>query len=354
MGFLKSRLCKAKGAGMAIIVCLLSGTFCPGAGWCQEAEAEDPLTFTFYWENDAITGTDKDYTNGLKLTWSSPFTAKRQDKDGLTTWIMDRLPFINNSNTQRATSLSLGQNIYTPEATDRSDLVEDERPYAGYTYVGFGFHSQRENRRDVWELDIGVVGPFSQGETLNHFAHDTLGFDRSQGWDNQLENELGIEAVCETKWRVWQMPPNHGFGADLTTHLGGSVGNIAIHFNTGAELRLGWFVPQDFGTCPIRPGCDVGMALGDSVDRFKKTGFAAYIFLAVDGRWVLRDIFLDGNTFQDSHHVDKEPFVADYLAGLAVTYRRFRFSYAFVQRTKEFKEQDESHAFGAVSIAYVF
>ena len=30
-------------------------------------------TFTVYWENDFFIGTDRDYTNGLKLTWSTPY-----------------------------------------------------------------------------------------------------------------------------------------------------------------------------------------------------------------------------------------------------------------------------------------
>jgi len=30
-------------------------------------------TFTIYWENDALANTDRDYTNGIKLTWSTPY-----------------------------------------------------------------------------------------------------------------------------------------------------------------------------------------------------------------------------------------------------------------------------------------
>jgi hypothetical protein len=42
-----------------------------------------------------------------------------------------------------------------------------------------------------------------------------------------------------------------------------------------------------------------------------------YIIGAVDNRIVLRDIFLDGNTFADSHSVKKELHVADLTAGIA-------------------------------------
>jgi len=36
-----------------------------------------------------------------------------------------------------------------------------------------------------------------------------------------------------------------------------------------------------------------------------------YLFAFVDGRAVGRDIFLDGNTFTDSHSVTRKTFVGD-------------------------------------------
>jgi lipid A 3-O-deacylase len=336
------------------IVCLVFCWFYPAPGWCGIEAPDEPLTFTFYWENDLFANTDRDYTNGLKLTWSKPYTEKRENKGGLTPWMINRLPFVKNPDASRAISFSLGQSIYTPTDTEQSQLVEDDRPYAGYTYVGFGFHSQKGQRRDTWELDAGLVGPLSQAETVNNYVHDALKLRRFKGWEHQLKNEIGIEAIYETRWRLWQYGIGHGFGADLVTHLGGSFGNIAIHANGGGEFRLGWFVPRDFGTCPIRAGCDAGLSMGDDIYRSAKEGFGAYLFFSAESRLVLRDIFLDGNTFQDSHGVEKETLVADYMTGVALYYGRMRLSYALVQRTKEFKKQDQSHAFGAVSLSYIF
>ncbi len=159
---------------------------------------------------------------------------------------------------------------------------------------------------------------------------------------------------CESKWRLWHAKPLSGFGLDFIYHLGGRVGNIAVYANTGAEFRMGWSVPNDFGTCPIRPGCDVGNSMGNDMDSMAKSKFGLHFFTAVDGRFVLRDIFLDGNTFQDSHSVDKETFVADLAAGMAFYYGRLRLSYAYIYRTKEFEQQDKNHAFGAVLVSYFY
>ena len=38
--------------------------------------------------------------------------------------------------------MSLSQNIYTPEDIESSDLIKDDRPYAGILYYAIGFHSK--------------------------------------------------------------------------------------------------------------------------------------------------------------------------------------------------------------------
>ena len=78
------------------------------------------------------------------------------------------------------------------------------------------------------------------------------------------------------------------------------------------------------------------------------------MFAATTGRLVLRDIFLDGNTFSDSHHVDKELLVGDFVIGASLVYRKFKFSYAQVLRTAEFEAQNSGHNFGSISISYTY
>jgi hypothetical protein len=69
---------------------------------------------------------------------------------------------------------------------------------------------------------------------------------------------------------------------------------------------------------------------------------------------VLRDIFLDGNTFKDSHSVSKEPFVGDLIVGASLILNRFKISYVQVSRSKEFKKQDSESSFGSISFSYSF
>jgi len=315
-------------------------------------------TFTLYWENDTFGGTDSNYTNGIQLSWSTPYLANNQKGGHLPGWsypVINHLPFVKNPTAQRAISLSLGQLMFTPEDTGTKELVKDDRPYAGYLYFGVGFNSILSNRKDTWLFNVGVVGPASLAQETQDFAHDLFGIPRAQGWENQLQNEPTIEAVCETKWRVLYSKNPNGFGYDLIPHIGGRLGNVAMYANGGAEFRLGWFIPGDFGSCPIRPGCDTNPALyHDETGDFRRIRTSVHLFSILDSRLVLRDIFLDGNTFKESHSVDKKYFVADLMVGIAVYYRRYKFSFAYTFRTKEFEEQRDTYVFGSLMISVTY
>lgn len=338
----------------AVLLLLAAGLF-PPAAWSQDAPESPLKIFTLYVENDSVAGTDQDYSNGLKLTWTKPYQPAANDRIGVRDWTFRHLPFMRNPETFRATAFSIGQYIYTPKDTGRSDLILEDRPYAGYSFLGFGFISGTGNRRDVWELEIGMVGPWSLAENTQNAFHDLIGASRARGWDHQLGNEPGLEAIYEVKWQLGRATARNGLQMDIIPHIGAQIGNIATSARTGVELRFGWLIPRDFGTCPIRPGCDAGNYLENGSDkdaRQKHLGF--HFFAATEGRVVLRDIFLDGNTFSESHRVDKEAFVADLMGGVALTYGRLKTSYALVLRSPEFKQRKGTHAFGTINISYAY
>lgn len=324
--------------------------------WSQDESGPYTKAFTLRWENDCFTGTDRDYTNGLKLTWWRRYKPPADQKPDFKDWVLRTLPQFNELESIRSTSFSIGQNIYTPEDTEEPDLILDDRPYAGYTYLGFGFGSVVGNRQQDWEFEIGVVGPLSQAEANQDFFHDIIDTRKARGWDNQLENEPGLEIIYESKWRMWHNSTSGGLSLDVIPYLGGRIGNIAIYANTGAEVRTGWFLPNDFGTCPIRSGGNIGNTMPNRLDYPGSNGnrLGVHLFTVVEGRAVLRDIFLDGNTFQDSHRVDKEIFVADLMAGIALHYGLLRMSYAYIHRTKQFKQRGDNHPFGAISITCLY
>jgi lipid A 3-O-deacylase len=314
-------------------------------------------TFGLYFENDLFSGTDQHYTNGFKLGWSSRDLEQLADSSYASPFlpVFNLLPYINETHYQKNLVFALGQNIYTPVNTDARALILNDRPYAGWLYLGVGVVWKNADVRNSLVLDLGVVGPWSYGEEAQSFIHDLRGFDSPNGWDNQLENEIGFTLAYERLWRWPKHARRSGFDWEVLPHAGLALGTVRTFANVGAEIRAGLNLPDDFGTPSIGPAATtstpVDGALGADRSRFD---VGTYLFARVDGRAVARNIFLDGNTYTDSHSVDSNPLVADLSAGVAMNYKNTKISYALVYRTKEFKGQEEGQTFGTVSLNWTF
>ncbi len=314
-------------------------------------------TLGLYFENDLFTGTDEHYTSGFKVSWSSRDLEQFSDSRYASPFlpVFDIIPYINERNYQKNLVFAFGQNIYTPVNTDSFALDTDDRPYAGWLYLGIGVVWKDEVVRNSLVLDIGVIGSWSYAKQTQRLIHDLRGFDEPNGWDNQLNDEVGFTLAYERKWRFPKNDRRSGFGWEVMPHTGIALGTVRTFANIGSELRVGSNLPDDFGTPSIGPGATTSTPV-DGVLAADRARFdlGAYLFLRADGRAVARNIFLDGSTFSDSHSVDKYPFVADLSAGVAVNIKNTKLAYAMVYRTKEFKGQDGGQLFGTVSCNWTF
>jgi hypothetical protein len=320
--------------------------------------AENSQTFSFYFENDLFADTDQGYTNGIKLSWISPDLTGYAESGRLPDWslpLIRRLPFINEPGLQRNVVLSIGQNMHTPGDIEAEVLLEDDRPYAGWTYFGIGLHSKNERRLDSMEIQLGMVGPASFAEQTQKWVHELIGSQRPNGWDNQINNEPGLAIIYERKWRLLYDGNVGKLGFDVLPHLGGALGNVYTYANAGMEARLGWNIPSDFGTSLIRPAGDSNAPLNAQDPRVSRDQrFGLYVFAGADGRAVLHNIFLDGNSFTDSHSVDTKHFVADLGAGVGLIIHRFKLCYTHVLRTKEFEGQEDDQVFGSITLSFTY
>ncbi|MFH1497370.1 MAG: lipid A deacylase LpxR family protein [Verrucomicrobiota bacterium] len=320
---------------------------------------DDRLHFgslSIYTENDKFfAGTDRNYTNGFKLT---ALTTDLRDFEADEVpaplrAIANRLEPLLPKDAAPKIGLSIGQNIYTPENTQLTTAQPADRPYAAWLYGSVMFQSYRpagEDRAlatlDTWELQLGVVGPWALGEQVQNGFHRIINVDTAKGWDHQIDNEPGLNLVYERKWRLETAGARTGWGADLIPHAGFSLGNVFTYANAGGAVRFGYKLPADFGTSLIRP-------TGDS-NAGRRERFGVWLFGSVDGRAVARDLTLDGNTFEDSPSIDKNPFVADLVGGIALGTRRWQLTYAQALRTKEFDGQRDNQVFGSLSLSYFY
>ena len=358
--------------------CLIQGIVMLIAMMAATAASADDIygrwALSVHFENDLFADTDRNYTNGVKLTAVSPdLSSAFGDREELPPFVqrvmnsmLRHVPFDEDEDASRTLAFSLGQNIYTPDDISARDLIRDDRPYAGWLYFATTFQSRTRRRQDTFDVQFGVLGPPSLAEQAQDFVHRVRKINRPEGWNHQLRFEPGLVLAYE---RVLRSPRLFGsrraLSADLLGSAGGALGNVAIYAGLGSQLRLGWNLPPDFGYSVIRPG---GVTQVDTVpaardwtgtlarnrELERNDAFSFYFFAGVSGRLVGRDIFLDGNSFRSSHSIDSEPLVAEFLGGLTLGYRGFKLSLARVMRTREFDGQDDPQRFGSITLSYSF
>ena len=321
----------------------------------SQARARSAGVFSIYFENDYFGGTDRHYTNGAKFSYLSGDLETWGEK-GWRRSLVELLPFVNREGAQKNFGFALGQNIYTPQDTDAFVPDPADRPYAGWTYIELSFVSKTERVMDTLSFQVGMIGPHSYADTTQRHVHEWISDDRPNGWEYQLEDELGVNVVFERRWRMYGRAFNNVLGADLIPHFGASLGNVQTYANLGGTVRLGFNLPADFGVSLIRPAGTVPGPIDDTDPRVAPNrDWSFFVFGSADGRAIARDIFLDGNTWEDSPSVDKEPLVADLSYGFGLIAGKWQLTFAQTYRTREFKAQKEKYnEFGSVALSRAF
>ena len=252
--------------------------------------------------------------------------------------------------------LSFGQAIYTPMDISRENPDPLDRPYAGWLYAALGLVSEDINGNAApgktvdralkkVELSLGIVGPASGAEVIQRNYHKLIGATEPRGWSHQLKNEPALLLSFEYQRRFgWHLSPD--LETDITPSAELSLGNVFTEGALGITFRLGRDMLADYGPPRIRPSLP-----GSAFFQKPSDGIGWYIFGGVEGRLVGHNIFLDGNTFAHSAHVDKNNIVGDAQVGIAITFGRARLSYTNIFRTREFTGQPKPDDFGAISLS---
>ena len=308
-------------------------------------EEWDAFRFNLYFENDIFAATDHQYTSGVELNLiyhvQNPSSA-----------IYDFL-FLDYGKIDTYISFSLANQIFTPFDINETKLIIDDRPYAGWTFFETGIHKSSKDHLRSMYLQIGMVGPAAMGEEIQNTIHKITDSDPAMGWDNQLENELGINFRYVHKWRF--VPPNIGNAESaFIPYLEGDLGNISIQATAGFAIRFGWNIPKDYGVSTVDTGGEDGIPVYDefALMRKQRWSFSFNFSGAVSG--VVRDIFLDGNTFRESHSVEKEPFVLCAGFGFSMRYANLMIDFIQMSNTRKFKLEKDMHSVGTVVASWLF
>ena len=145
-------------------------------------------------DNDlfAPTQTDRDYTAGLAITYSSnseefisnPVSRVSQTLDGYV------LPYLGGQvEKPQSTALEFGVYGFTPEEIKESEIDQSDRPYSSMIYLSSSQSYQTLGADSGWttSITVGVLGLdfFKSGQNA---VHKVVGSERARGWGHQISN----------------------------------------------------------------------------------------------------------------------------------------------------------------------
>ena len=330
----------------------------PAAAFAQtapdaRAQADDKGVFSLVVENDSLSsGADRNYTSGIEFSYTSPNNTR------VPAWLDNAAtPFTQLlSNADPAFwGIALGQSLFTPNDIEANPAPPDQHPYAGWLYMQLMVAAEQRPTQasaghlDTYELEFGMVGPSALGEQSQRGIHQILGAPIPNGWDSQLHDEFAFAASFDRRWR-WRpfgIPRVDGLVVDATPNVGFTLGTLRDEVRAGLIARIGNRLTSDYGPPRVRPSLA-------GVEHFSDVPFSWNVFAGGEVRAVARDLFLDGNTFRDSAHVERIPYVGDFQAGFSLSVHEWRMTYTFVWRTDEFTTQQGRQDFGSLSFSRRF
>ena len=282
--------------------------------------------FQLFIENDMLAGTDRYYTNGIKLGFGVPFEVLR---DFFKTPSKYTLDIFSDSEGSYHFGLFVGQNMYTPRDITVEAPQPYDRPWAAWMYLGGVAQRAKGNRLDTAEIDLGVVGVPALGEQVQSNWHRLVGAPQPRGWDNQAPSELGFLVSYLQKRKYG----NAHF--EVVPHAGITLGTVMTLVRAGGTMRLGHNM-TGFGPDTIEPG---GAMLQNTRREHEGAGRPRhewYGFIGADVRYVARNIFLDGTLFHKSFSVDRRDVVRDVTVGASMRIEALRVSLTRIFRSEEF------------------
>ena len=308
-------------------------------------------TFRFLLNNDILTGSDDYFSNGWILSWDTRSAAQWEDLlPGLLSDAVAQLPFIDGPGASKRISLSLSQLIFTPEDIDSPDLVPDDVPYAGALLAAVTFSAQDRTTLSAWQVVVGFVGPASFAEETQKLAHEAFHSKTPQGWAHQLDDEFIVNLYGQIKHKFAMLGGSRGWGFEVGGVASAAAGNLTTQVNAALEVRTGWRMPPGFDPDPFGRKVQTNGYLEDQVEH----PFSFHLFASAAVRGWVNFIFLDGNTWKESHDVEKNAWSALFGVGLSTSVYRFRLNLEFGALTVPIEGRGGYDGFGGLTVAYTF
>ncbi|GAB5523266.1 MAG: lipid A deacylase LpxR family protein [Roseivirga sp.] len=228
-------------------------------------------------ENDVylLQNTDRYYSNGALIHFR--FIPEKRSFLGIG----------HKEDTKRIIELELSQKFFTPKDLTLTDIVDYDRPYAGWLYTGLTISDfPKANQALTYGAELGVVGDISGADGFQTWYHRNFGFPVPQGWDFQIRNELVFNLKASYSYQF----PLLKNSIDLITTSSAVLGTGFINAMQQADFRFGKLQSLDES------------AFKNAIIGRRRNGFErhAYFFLGYGAQWVGHNITVQGSLWKDN------------------------------------------------------
>jgi len=301
----------------------------------------------FSYENDVFVGDDGGYSNGLFASWGYHDlpALDKQNIPSLAAYLADKTYLTSLSNRRYFASYNVGHLFQTASDLTIEELVEEDAPYVGMIGWKGAFGAYDEFIADEIRLTLGWVGPASGAEYVQKGVHELIGSKEPAGWDNQIANELVFNLQAERKWRVFdtQLASTE---FDILTGADTSIGNLRSDIGGGVTLRWGKALQSSFARANIKRI--------EKLDGANYSPLGWYFFTNISADYVFNDIFINGNTFKDSHSVELINEQLSLSAGVMMNIYEMTLLISMLTMSDQYESQTVSSSYGSFIFTYNF
>ena len=231
-----------------------------------------------------------------------------------------------------STTFEFGQRLYMPR-NDSYVAVPGQRPYAGWLFAAATGRVVEGPVRHTYGIEVGVTGEPSLGRAVMEGYHELTGFRDVVGWRHQLGFEPGVVLRYGAERRAELIEGNDRI-ADIVADAGATLGNVHMGAQAGIRARVGHDLRHPWAA-------------------HARKGTSVYLSATASGQAVLRNLFLDGNTFgSQPPRVHRELLVASRGWGVGVASGRFGAEFRVLTRTREYREEPGGHPVSTIELTW--
>ncbi len=278
-------------------------------------------------DNDIFTNTDYYYTHGTSISYM-----------GLGHRFYRLLPGLGYT-AQEIFGVALHQDLYTPVDPEATDLLPNDRPFAGLLYLKFIKNSllPESGLQLKSEWIMGMIGPSALGDKIQHTIHEL----EPTGWAFQIKDDLLLNVNISI-----EKPLMRNNFLEINGEGGINLGSMKTAISASAQIKTGNLGSEYRSYATFKRTLDLNPKV------------YYFFFIRPSIHFVVHDATLNGGLFvRNNPHVFSynqiEHITASINTGIGVMYKVWELRTDLTYISSVFKG-GRDHRWGGIGVAYFF